>query len=142
MMQIETEAVRETDSVRDVRPIRTADDHRWALAEVDRYFAKEPAVGTPDGDRFEVLLTLIAAYEERVFPIAAADPVEILHAAITDMGRSQAELARLLGSRARASEILSRKRPLNLAQIRAISEAWHLPIALLAAPYRLAHDAA
>ena len=98
--------------------------------------------GTPGGDKLDVLATLVEDYEERTFPIAAADPVEILHAAITDMGRSEAELARVLGSRARASEILSRKRHLNLAQIRAISEAWHLPIALLAAPYRLEHDAA
>lgn len=98
--------------------------------------------GTPGGDKLDVLATLVDDYEERTFPIAAADPVEILHAAITDMGWSQAELARLLGSRARAFEILSRKRPLTLAQIRTSSEAWHLPIALLAAPYRLDHDAA
>ncbi|WP_276081437.1 XRE family transcriptional regulator [Methylobacterium sp. GC_Met_2] len=118
--------------VGNVRPIRTPADHRWALAKVDRYFAHKPAVGTPDGDRLEVLLTLIAA----------ADPVEILHVAITDRGRSQSALAHLLGSRARASEILNRKRALSLGQIRAISAAWNLPIALLAAPYRLEDNAA
>jgi HTH-type transcriptional regulator/antitoxin HigA len=124
----------------EIRPIRSEADHRDALQEIERLWGSPR--GTPAGDKLDVLATLVEDYEERTFPIAAADPVEILHAAITDMGRSQAELARLLGSRARASEILSRKRPLNLAQIRAISEAWHLPIALLAAPYRLEHDAA
>lgn len=58
------------------------------------------------------------------------------------MGRSQSELAGRLGSRAHASEILNRQRPSSLAQIRTISAAWHLPIASLAAPYRLAGDAA
>jgi HTH-type transcriptional regulator/antitoxin HigA len=110
------------------------------VQEIERLWGS--ALGTPAGDRLDVLATLVDAYAERAFPIPAADPVEILHFAVTDMGRSQAELARLLGSRARASEILSRKRALNLAQIRAISEARHLPIALLAAPYRLEHDAA
>ncbi|CAM3255471.1 MULTISPECIES: helix-turn-helix domain-containing protein [Methylobacterium] len=124
----------------EIRPIRSEADHRDALQEIERLWGSPR--GTPAGDKLDVLATLVEDYEERTFPIAAADPVEILHAAITDMGRSEAELARLLGSRARASEILSRKRHLNLAQIRAISEAWHLPIALLAAPYRLEHDAA
>ncbi|MCJ2017454.1 MULTISPECIES: XRE family transcriptional regulator [unclassified Methylobacterium] len=142
MMQETADTTQQARPVENVRPIRTPADHRWALAEVDRYFTQEPAVGTPDGDRFEVLLTLIAAYEDQNFPIAAADPVEILHFAITDMGRSQSELAHLLGSRARASEILNRKRALSLGQIRAISAAWNLPIALLAAPYRLEDDAA
>lgn len=124
----------------EIRPIRSEADHRDALQEIERLWGSPR--GTPAGDKLDVLATLVEDYEERTFPIAAADPVEILHAAITDMGRSEAELARVLGSRARASEILSRKRHLNLAQIRAISEAWHLPIALLAAPYRLEHDAA
>lgn len=71
-----------------------------------------------------------------------SDPVEILHFAIDEMGRSQAELAELLGSRSRASEILNRKRPLSLEQIRRIAEAWRLPLATLAKPYRLERDAA
>ncbi len=130
------------NGVPNIRPIRTEADHRWALKEIDAYFGAEPEAGSADGDRFEVLIALVEAYEREHFPIEPVDPVDILHFAIADMGRSQAELARLLGSRARASEILSRKRALSLAQIRAISAAWHLPIALLAAPYRLAQDAA
>ncbi len=128
--------------VENIRALRTEADHRWALDEVRRYFENEPEVGSADGDRFEVLLTLIAAYENEHYPIPVADPVNMLRFAIEDMGRSQAELAGLLGSRARASEILNRKRHLTLAQIRLISEAWHLPIEALAAPYRLDRDAA
>ena len=129
-------------TVHNIRALRTDADHQWALAEVSRYFENEPEIGSPDGDRFEVLVALITAYESEHHPIPAADPVDMLHFAIEDMGRSQAELAELLGSRARASEILNRKRHLTLAQIRLISEAWHLPIDALAAPYRLDRDAA
>ena len=71
-----------------------------------------------------------------------SDPVETLHFAIDEMGRSQAELAELLGSRSRASEILNRKRPLSLQQIRRIGEAWRLPLAALAEPDRFERDAA
>jgi len=124
----------------EIGPIRSDAAHRGALQEIERLWGAP--LGTPDGDRLDVLATLVEAYEDQNFPIAAADPVETLHFAITDMGRSQSDLAHLLGSRARASEVLNRKRALSLGQIRAISAAWNLPIALLAAPYRLEDDAA
>lgn len=124
----------------EIRPIRTDDDHKAALREIDRLWGAEK--GTPDGDRLDVLATLVDVYESEHYPVGPADPVDLLLFAIEDMGRSQAELAALLGSRARASEILNRKRHLTLEQIRVISAAWHLPIAVLAAPYRLERDAA
>jgi len=55
----------------DVRPLRNEDDYDWALAEIARYFDDQPDVGSPDGDRFEVLATLIEAYEDRHYPISA-----------------------------------------------------------------------
>ncbi len=124
----------------DIRPIRTDADLTEALREIDRLWGA-PA-GSADGDRLDVLATLAEAYEQARHPVPESDPVEILHYAIDEMGRSQTELAELLGSRSRASEILNRKRPLNLEQIRRIAEAWSLPIAALAKPYRLARDAA
>ncbi len=124
----------------EIKPIRTAEDHKAALQEIDRLWGAPR--GTPNGDKIDILATLVEAYESEYHPIPVADPVDMLHFAIEDMGRSQAGLAELLGSRARASEILNRKRHLTLAQIRLISEAWHLPIDALAAPYRLDRDAA
>ena len=123
--------------MRDIRPLRTESDLDWALEEIETYFDNQPALGTPDADRFDVLATLIEAYENKHHPIEPSDPVEVLHYAIEEKGHSQAELGLLLGSRARASEVLNRKRHLTLEQIRAISTAWNLPIALLAAPYDL-----
>lgn len=119
----------------DLRPIRTDADLRDALAEIERLW-KAPA-GTPEADRLEILTTLVERYEESGWATKDADPVDILEYAFTDMGRSQAELGALLGSRSRASEIMARKRPLTLDMIRKISAAWSLPLALLARPYSL-----
>ena len=62
----------------EIRPIRTDADYRAALGEVSAYFDNEPEPGTPEGDRFEVLLTLVEAYEARHFPIDLPDPVEAI----------------------------------------------------------------
>ena len=121
----------------DVKPLHNERDYDWAIHEVSRYFESEPEPGTADGDRFEVLSTLIKAYEDRHFATKRGDPVDVLHFAIESMGRSQAELAGLIG-RNRASEILNRVRPLTLDMIRTISQEWNLPIEALAVRYDLA----
>lgn len=121
----------------DVKPLHNEQDYDWAIREVSRYFESEPEPGTADGDRFEVLSTLIKAYEDEHFAVKHGDPVDVLHFAIESMGRSQAELANLIG-RNRASEILNRVRPLTLDMIRTISEEWNLPIEALTPRYDLA----
>ena len=121
----------------DVRPLRNERDYDWAIGEVSRYFQCEPIPGTPDGDRFEVLSSLIREYEDKHFATTHGDPVDVLHFAIESMGRSQTELAALIG-RNRASEILNRVRPLTLDMIRTISKEWNIPIGALTAPYELA----
>jgi HTH-type transcriptional regulator / antitoxin HigA len=121
----------------DVKPIHHEQDYDWAVREVTRYFEAEPAIGTPDGDRFEVLSTLIKAYEDQHFATPNGDPVDVLHFAIESMGRSQADLAALIG-RNRASEILNRVRPLTLEMIRTISKKWNIPIDALTPQYELA----
>ena len=88
----------------DVKPLHNERDYDWAIREVSRYFESEPEPGTADGDRFEVLSTLIKAYEDEHFATKHGDPVDVLHFAIESMGRSQAELAGLIG-RNRASEV-------------------------------------
>lgn len=120
----------------DVRPLRNEQDYDWAIGEVSRYFEAEPAPGTPDGDRFEVLSSLIKAYEDNHFATTHGDPIDVLHFAIESMGRSQTELAALIG-RNRASEVLNRIRPLTLDMIRTISKEWSIPIGALTAQYEL-----
>lgn len=120
----------------DVRAIHTDADYEWALKEVEKYFDSVPTPGTPEADRFDVLSTLIESYEAREFEIPNADPIEVLQFAMESMGKTQADLGHII-TRSRATEILSRKRRLTLQMIRIISEAWHIPIAALAAPYKI-----
>jgi HTH-type transcriptional regulator / antitoxin HigA len=122
-----------------VRAIHTDADYEWALKEVEKYFDKVPAPGTPEADRFDVLSALIERYEARQFDIPDADPVDVLQFAMESMGKTQAELGHLI-TRSRATEIMNRKRHLTLPMIRIISEAWHIPIAALARPYKTDED--
>jgi HTH-type transcriptional regulator / antitoxin HigA len=126
----------------DVRPLHNESDYEWALREVARYFENQPRPGSPDGDRFEVLATLIAAYEHRYHSVPDVDPIDVLHFAIESMGHTQAELEELLGSVSRASEVLNRKRKLSLEWINKISEAWRIPVEALAKPYDLPQEVA
>ncbi len=122
----------------DIRPIRTDEDHRAALAEIDACWGAPE--GSEKGDRLDVLVALVEAYETRRWPIEPTkrlDPFDVLHYAIDELGHTQAELAELLGSRSRASEVLGRKRALNVDMIHKISEAWKIPAELLVRPYKI-----
>jgi antitoxin component HigA of HigAB toxin-antitoxin module len=127
----------------EIRPIRTADDHRAALAEIEKLWGA-PA-GSPKGDRLDVLVTLVERYEEQRWPIQSRrrfDPVDVLHFAIDELGHSQADLAKIVGSRTRATEVLARRRLLTLQMIQKITASWKIPADLLVRPYRTAASAA
>lgn len=111
----------------DVRPIRTEADYDWALAEIAVYFEKPPAPSTPDADRFDVLAALIEAYEARAWPIEPLDPVDTIRNVMTERGLTQGDLAAVLGSRSRASEVLARRRPLSIAMIQRLRREWNIP---------------
>ncbi len=115
----------------DIRPIRDDADYEWALKEIEQYFDNEPARGTPEADRFDVLAALIGAYEERVYPIPPASPLDVLRFHMGQNGLTQTDLARVIGSRSRASEIMCGRRSLSLAMIAAIRNAWKIPADLL-----------
>lgn len=120
-----------------IRPIKTPADHEWALAEIAVYFDNQPALGTPEADRFDVLADLIVAYEDRHFPIEPMEPIDLLKAHMEATGRNQSDLARLFGSAPRASEVLNRKRALTVAMIHQINAEWGLPADCLVRPYHL-----
>jgi HTH-type transcriptional regulator/antitoxin HigA len=123
----------------DIHPIRTDEDHRAALVEIDACWGA--AEGTEKGDRLDLLVALVESYEARRWPMESRkrfDPVDVLHYAIDEFGHTQAELAELLGSRSRASEVLARKRALNVDMIHKISNAWKIPADLLVRPYKTA----
>ena len=123
----------------DIRPIRNDRDHKAVLAEIEKLWGAP--TGTPEGDKLDVLTTLVETYEERRWPFNSRrrfDPVDVLRYAIDELGHTQSELAEIIGSRSRASEVLSRRRPLTLEMIQKITARWKSPADLLVRPYRTA----
>jgi HTH-type transcriptional regulator/antitoxin HigA len=121
----------------EIRPIRTDEDHRAALEEIEALWGVEE--GSPEGDRLDVLATLVDAYEEKRWPLEELDPIEAIEMAMAAEGRSRGDLAALVGQ-SRATEILQRKRPLTLPMIRKIAAAWRVPERVLVKDYRLARE--
>lgn len=117
----------------DIRPIRTRADHDAALREIERLWSFPE--GSAENDKLDVLATLVSDYEARTWPLDPSSPRDVLEHAIADMGRSQKELAELLGSRSQASDLLKGRRKVSLENARKISTAWHIPIQLLVMPY-------
>lgn len=118
-----------------VKPIRTRTDLEKALAEIERLMGAKR--GSPQSDRLEVLVALVAAYEATHDPIDLPEPIEAIEVHMAERGLGQADLARLLGSRSLASAILHRKRPMSLSVIRKLSKEWDIPTDILVQPYRL-----
>jgi HTH-type transcriptional regulator/antitoxin HigA len=122
----------------DIQPIRSDEDHSSALAEIEALWGAPE--GTEDGDKLDVLLALVEIYEAKRWPIDVDedfDPIDVLHYAIAELGHTQAELAELLGSRSRASEVLARRRALTVEMIHTIGDAWKIPAELLVRPYKI-----
>jgi HTH-type transcriptional regulator/antitoxin HigA len=122
-----------------IAPIRNENDHRAALEEIDRLWGAAP--GSADGDRLDVLATLVDAFERDRPGLPDLDPVELIRVTMEEEGHSQADLAAVLGSRSRASEILARRRALTLPMVYQISAAWRIPAEQLVRPYRLENSA-
>ena len=108
-------------------PIRNERDYGRALKEIAVHFEREPRCGSPAADRFDVLAALIEAYEAKRWPIDPPDAVEAIRFRMEQSGLGQTDLAKLLGSRSRASEIMRRKRPLTLEQAWKLHREWHIP---------------
>ena len=92
----------------------------------------------PEADELDVLVTLVEAYEANHWPIEAPDPISAVEHVMEARGFRQRDLAALIGSQPRASEVLSRRRPLTLPIIRALSSEWQVPADLLVREYDLA----
>lgn len=117
-----------------IRPLRSEIDYDGALAEIERYFENEPKQGTPEADRFDMLALVIEDYEEKHWPIDPPDPVEAIRHRMEAGGFSQSDLGRLLGSRQRASDVLSRRRKLTMQMAWKLHRDWGIPAEALIQP--------
>ena len=120
----------------DLRPIRSTAAYKIAVAEIDRLWDAKP--GTSEHDRLEVLGILVDAYEAERWPIDPPDPIEAVKFHMEQTGRTQADLARLLGSASRASEVLRRKRRMTIEMAWQLHREWGIPADSLLRPYDLA----
>ena len=124
----------------ELRPIRTQTDYQEALREIELLFNAAP--NTPEYDRLDVLSILVEAYEKVHFPIALPDPIAAIHYYMDTRGWSRRDLEPCLGSRARVSEVLSRKRSLSLETIRKLNQELGIPADILIQPYESAQISA
>ena len=117
----------------DIKPIKTQADYEAALQEIEALFEAKP--GTAAGDRLEILSTLVEAYEEQHYPIPTPDPIETIRYYMESRGLSRRDLEPYVGSRARVSEVLNKKRPLSLTMIRNLHQGLGIPAEVLIQPY-------
>jgi HTH-type transcriptional regulator/antitoxin HigA len=118
----------------DIRPINTEKDYNAVMREVSSYFENEPELGTEEGNRFEILLTLVEAYEAKHFPIDLPDPIEAIKFRMEQSGLVAKDLVPMIGRLNRVYEILNRKRALTLPMIRKLHSQLGIPAECLIQP--------
>ncbi len=118
----------------EVRPIRSEADYHAALTELERLWGGK--AGTPEGDRLDVLATLIDAYEGEHEPMDPPDPIEAIKFRMEQQGLTRRDLEPIIGSRARVAEVLNRKRDLSIAMIRRLHERLGISAEVLIRPVR------
>ena len=118
-----------------IKPIKTEDDYHEALKETEKLMFVQK--DTPEGDRLDVLVTIIEAYEEKHHPILPPEPVEAIIHQMESQGLSRKDLIPLIGSRARVSEIFNKKRGLSITMIRELQKGLGISAEILIKPYSL-----
>jgi HTH-type transcriptional regulator/antitoxin HigA len=117
------------ERVMQIRPIKTEQDYQQALERLEEIFTAKP--DTTEGDELEILGILIENYEEEHFPMDSPDPIEAIKFRMDQIGLDQQDLTKIIGSKSRTSDLLNRKRPLSVRQIRLLHEKLHIPADVL-----------
>jgi HTH-type transcriptional regulator/antitoxin HigA len=118
----------------DLKPIRTEADYEAAMEEVARLWNSKG--GTPKGDRLDVLVTLIEAYEAKHHAMDAPDPVEAIKFRMEQQGMTRRDLEGIIGTRTRIADVLNRKRDLSIGMIRRLHDKLGIPAEVLIRPSR------
>ena len=116
-----------------IHPIHTEADYQATLKEISALMDSDPEAGTPEGDRLDILSTLVVAYEARHFPMGMPDPIEAIKFRMDQSGLSVKDLEPIIGKRNRIYEILNRKRQLTLPMIRRLHRVLGIPAEVLIA---------
>jgi HTH-type transcriptional regulator/antitoxin HigA len=124
----------------EIKPIRSKRDYEAALNEVERLWGAR--LGTPEGDRLDVLATLIDAYEAEHYPMDPPDPIEAIKFRMEQRRLTRKDLEPLIGTRTRVAEVLNRRRNLSIGMIRRLHKALGIPAEVLIRPSRKQRAAA
>ncbi len=124
----------------EIKPIRTRTDYERALREIERLWGAKQA--SPEGDRLDVLATLVDAYEREHFPIDPPDPIETIRFRLEQQGLDPRALIGVIGGRSRVYEVMHRKRALSLEMIRRLHERFGIPAEVLIRPTQARRRAA
>jgi HTH-type transcriptional regulator / antitoxin HigA len=109
------------------RTLQSEDEYNAALDEVRPYFENEPDEGSDEAAHFDALVLLIEQYEANHYAIPTASPVDVIKSVMVANNYSRADLVAVIGSKARAADLLNGKREINLDQIRKLSKEWNIP---------------
>ena len=120
--------------MKNLKPIRSKGDYEVAMAEIERLWGARS--GTPEGDRLDILATLVDAYENEHYPMDPPDPIEAIKFRIEQRGLTRKDLADILGSRTRVAEVLNRRRGLSINMIRRLHEKLGISVEVLIRPIR------
>jgi HTH-type transcriptional regulator / antitoxin HigA len=118
----------------DMKPIRTEADYEAALEQVAALWGS--ASNTPEGDRLDVLATLIDVYEAKHHPLDPPDPVEAIKFRMEQQGMTRKDLEDIIGTRTRIAEVLNRKRSLSIGMIRRLHDQLGISAEILIQPSR------
>ncbi|MBK5399380.1 helix-turn-helix domain-containing protein [Pseudomonas sp. TH39(2020)] len=121
-----------------IRPIHTDEDYRAALKNVSALFDNEPEPGTPEGDYFDIMITLIEAYESKQFPVDLPNPIDAIKFRMEQSGLSAADLAPAIGRTNRVYEVLNGKRALTLPMIWKLHDLFGISVQSLIKPVKQA----
>lgn len=109
----------------DIRAIHTHEDYEWALQEIDQLM--DAALNTPDGDRLDILTTLVDVYEKQYFPIDDPDPIEAIKFRMEQQGLTPKDLVPYIGQRSHVYEVLNKKRPLSMKMAKKLHKYMNIP---------------
>jgi len=118
-----------------LKPIKTDADHEAALKEIERLWGAKD--GTPEGDRLDILATLVEQYEEMRYPMDLPDPIEAIKFRLEQRGETAKALIGIIGNRTRVYEVLRGDRALSLAMIRQLNARFGIPAEVLIQPVRM-----
>ncbi|MBN1969871.1 MAG: transcriptional regulator [Candidatus Delongbacteria bacterium] len=115
----------------DIRPIRTVEDYNAAISRIEELWGAKK--DTLEGDEFDLLVTLVESYEMKHYPIAPPDPIDAIKFRMEQMGMTNSDMVKYLGSQSRVSEILNKKRKLTLSMVKSLYKGLKIPAEVLLA---------